>query len=268
MYQRLVRAKRKIVAGRHPVPGPSADELPERLAGVRHVVYLVFNEGHTATGGDELVHDGLCDEAIRLARLLTELIPDDAETLGLLALLLLTDARRAGPDRRRRRPGLARGPGPLPLGPRPVAEGVAALERALSLGDPAVPGAGGDGRAARRGAVVRRHGLAPGRRALRSSWSGMTRRRSSGCTGRPPSASRAPPPGWRCWRPSTTTAWPGTSPTGRCGRSSWPAPVRPRRTAREAYRRALALTANDRQRAALAARAARLTGEEPAQPEP
>ena len=59
------------------------------------VVYLVFNEGHTATAGEDLVRASLCDEAIRLARLLAQLMPDDAETLGLLALLLLTDARRA-----------------------------------------------------------------------------------------------------------------------------------------------------------------------------
>lgn len=94
MYQRLVRAKRKIVAAGIPYRVPSDDQLPERLAGVHRVVYLIFNEGHSATTGDELMDSGLCDEALRLARLLARLMPGDAETLGLLALLLLTDARR------------------------------------------------------------------------------------------------------------------------------------------------------------------------------
>ena len=94
MEQRLVRARRKIAAARIPYGVPSDDLLPERLGGVLRVVYLVFNEGHTATAGDALVRTDLCDEAIRLARLLAKLMPDDAETLGLLALMLLVDARR------------------------------------------------------------------------------------------------------------------------------------------------------------------------------
>jgi RNA polymerase sigma-70 factor, ECF subfamily len=95
MYQRLARAKRKIVAAGIPYRVPPDDQLLDRLAGVLRVVYLIFNEGHSTTGGEDLVRAGLCDEALRLARLLAELMPDDAETLGLLALLLLTDARRA-----------------------------------------------------------------------------------------------------------------------------------------------------------------------------
>ncbi|EME65897.1 ECF subfamily RNA polymerase sigma-24 subunit [Rhodococcus ruber BKS 20-38] len=94
MAQRLVRAKGKIRDARIPyrVPGPA--ELPARLASVLAVVYLVFTEGHTAAGGDRLVRDDLCVEAVRLARLLAELLPDEPEVQGLLALLLLTDARR------------------------------------------------------------------------------------------------------------------------------------------------------------------------------
>jgi RNA polymerase sigma-70 factor, ECF subfamily len=95
MERRLVRARRKVADARIPFRVPPDDVLPERLAGVLRVVYLVFNEGHVATAGDALVRGELCDEAIRLARLLARLLPADAETLGLLALLLLLDARRA-----------------------------------------------------------------------------------------------------------------------------------------------------------------------------
>jgi RNA polymerase sigma-70 factor (ECF subfamily) len=94
MAQRLVRAKRKIrqagIAFR--VPGPG--DLPGRLGAVLRVVYLVFTEGHLATGGGALIRGDLCDQAIRLARALAALLPGEPEVLGLLALLLLTDARR------------------------------------------------------------------------------------------------------------------------------------------------------------------------------
>ena len=93
MAQRLVRAKNKIRAANIPYRVPRDGELPDRLRSVLAVVYLVFNEGHVATSGDALVRDDLCSEAIRLARLLVELMPDEGEAHGLLALLLLSEAR-------------------------------------------------------------------------------------------------------------------------------------------------------------------------------
>jgi RNA polymerase sigma-70 factor (ECF subfamily) len=95
MYQRLTRAKRKIVAARIPYRVPPPELLPERLSGVLAVIYLVFNEGYSASAGDRLIRGELCAEAIRLARLLVNLLPGDAESHGLLSLMLLTDARRA-----------------------------------------------------------------------------------------------------------------------------------------------------------------------------
>jgi RNA polymerase sigma-70 factor (ECF subfamily) len=95
MERRLVRARRKIADARIPFRIPPDELLAERLAGVLRVVYLVYTEGHTTTQGPPPVRGDLCEEAIRLARLLARLMPDEAEALGLLALLLLTDARRA-----------------------------------------------------------------------------------------------------------------------------------------------------------------------------
>jgi RNA polymerase sigma-70 factor (ECF subfamily) len=136
MAQRLVRARRKIAQAGIPYRVPDDEALPDRLPGVLSVVYLIFNEGYAATGGDRLVREELCGEAIRLGRLLCDLMPDEAEARGLLALMLLHDARRAA-----RLDGDGRY---VPLGEqnrslwdvREVAEGLAELEGAVALGRP------------------------------------------------------------------------------------------------------------------------------------
>jgi len=94
MAQRITRAKAKIKAARIPYRVPSADDIRDRLAGVLAVVYLIFNEGYLAGQGEEPARADLTDQAIHLGRLLRTLLPDDGEVAGLLALMLLTDARR------------------------------------------------------------------------------------------------------------------------------------------------------------------------------
>jgi RNA polymerase sigma-70 factor, ECF subfamily len=94
LAQRLVRAKQKIRLARIPYEIPSVDRIADRLSAVQAVIYLIFNEGYAASTGQNLIRNDLCAEAIRLGRVLCELLPDEPENLGLLALMLLQDSRR------------------------------------------------------------------------------------------------------------------------------------------------------------------------------
>ena len=94
LAQRLVRAKRKIQDARIPYQVPPAEVLPERLASVQAVLYLIFNEGYSSASGEQLIRRDLCAEAIRLTQVLCELMPNEPENIGLLALMLLQDSRR------------------------------------------------------------------------------------------------------------------------------------------------------------------------------
>jgi RNA polymerase sigma-70 factor, ECF subfamily len=133
LAQRLVRAKRKIQEAGIPYEVPPPHRFPERLHAVQAVIYLVFNEGYVATSGDRLVRTDLCAEAIRLARTLCELIPNNAENLGLLALMLLHDSRRDARVRDAQLVTLEEQDRSL-WKQDEIAEGLALVEKALGLG--------------------------------------------------------------------------------------------------------------------------------------
>jgi len=137
--QRIVRAKRTLSAARVPFEVPQAQERGPRLASVLEVVYLIFNEGYSATAGDDWMRPALCDEALRLGRVLAGLAPDEPEVHGLVALMEIQASRTAARTDARGRPVLLLDQDRTRWDPLLIRRGLAALERATALGGPRGP---------------------------------------------------------------------------------------------------------------------------------
>ncbi|RQR57605.1 RNA polymerase sigma factor [Burkholderia sp. Bp9126] len=132
--QRIVRAKRTLAAAHVPFEVPAAEARPVRLASVLEVIYLIFNEGHAATAGDDWMRPALCDEAVRLGRVLAGLAPDESEVLGLVALMELQASRMHARTDAQGRPVLLLEQDRSRWDPLLIRRGLAALERAAKLG--------------------------------------------------------------------------------------------------------------------------------------
>ena len=170
MAKRLTRTRQKISASRIPYRVPADAELPARLAAVCAVVHALYTSGHAPLGGPALVDVDVCAEAVRLARLLHELLPDEAMPAAVLALLLLTEARRPARVDPAGEVGPARRPGPHPVGHRSDRRGLRAAGRVVAAyrrRRRPVPAAGRDRRRARPGRQLRRYRLDRDRPALR-----------------------------------------------------------------------------------------------------
>jgi hypothetical protein len=222
MAQRISRAKQSIQASGVPFQMPTPDEQATRLRTVLHVLYLIFNEGYTSSTGRELQRTELSDEAIRLTRLVHRLLPDDSEVTGLLALMLLIDARR---------PARTDGAGELiPLAEQDrtlwdqalIAEGIALTDRAVTgRTGRRVQAPGRDRSGPRSHEARRRHRLAADPRPLRLA------RADHRQPGRHDQPGRSRPQwptvrqrDWPCSTPSTSD-WPATTASTPCARTCW-----------------------------------------------
>ena len=253
MAQRLVRAKAKIRAAGIPYQVPPDEALAERLEAVMVVVYLVFNEGYAASFGARLVRHELCEQAIRLGRMLVELLPAHAEPKGLLALMLLHDSRR---ETRLDGSGdivLLEDQDRTPLGPRADRRG-----RGAGRGRAALRAAGRPGPYALQAAIAAVHAQAPHRRRHRlarrsprctACSRACTRRRWSSSTG----PSRSP---WRTGSSAASRWWTSSTSGGELAgyhllpvaRAELLRRLGRHPEAAEAYRRALELVSNDAER--------------------
>ena len=170
--QRIVRAKKALAGVPFEIPG--GDELAERTAGVLEVVYLIFNEGYSATAGDDWVRPELCEDALRLARVLSVLMPRSGEVWGLLALLEIQASRLRARVARDGTPILLADQDRSRWDPLLIQRGLHALRRAEGLGLGVYGAAGRDRRLPRPRSGRRRHGLGEDRRALRDPGAGRS----------------------------------------------------------------------------------------------
>ena len=260
MAARITRAKKKIATARIPYRVPSVEDLPERIAAVLAVVHLIFTTGHSAPSGRELVRVDLIDRAIDLARMLRVLVPQEREVTGLLALMVLTDARRSTRLSDSGELVLLADQNRDAWDRRLIAEGVDLVhDRTARIGATrAVRAAGGHLRRPRRGTDLGRHRLGRDRRPVRHPRTTLALARGGaepGCGPRLLARARGRSAGTRTIGGRTQAR---VLSVPRCGPRRLPGPPRPTSEARLAYQEALLLTENEVERAFLTARLADL----------